>query len=288
MSDVASQLTVRRISTRTVTTRWVTATNAPRRRITTRWVAIRRDPEAGFTVGELTIALMLTSILLMAMIPIVSTFYGITETVSNSYNNENQLLPMSTVFQSLLRTAVSPAPTRASGEPIPPFGTYSTANSSNNRVSAFSASTLTFFANLGDPHGPGKVVASLSGPSKNATFLVTIAHAIAGSCPGVSTPAPPATGQCGFSSPDVLIRVQHVVSPTVFTYYLNGGNGVAVANPASTFATCDSSTCNAADIESVGVDLKVNVNPAKEGEAQDETVVYELSASSQAYEPSVG
>jgi hypothetical protein len=251
----------------------------------------RRAPghdERGYSLAELTIALLLTSLLFLTSVPIVATFFSASAMVSNSYTNENQLLPLSTVFQSLIRTAVSPAPTLASGEPVPPFGTYTATNASNDRKNPFSASTLTFFANVGDPHGPAKVVADLAGPAGDGTFTVTLAHATAGTCPGVTTPAPPATSLCTWGTPKNLLTVQDVVNPTIFQYVLVGANGVPVSNDSTTFATCDSSTCNAADILSVGVDLQVDSDPSKAGQAQDQTVVYQLSTTSQSYNPAVG
>ncbi len=54
------------------------------------------------------------------------------------------------------------------------------------------------------------------------------------------------------------------------------------------FATCNSTSCPANDIESVKVNLEVNAAPNSAGQAQDDTVVYELSPISQGYLSEVG
>jgi hypothetical protein len=85
-----------------------------------------------------------------------------------------------------------------------------------------------------------------------------------------------------------MVTVHDVVTTTVFTYYLSTAATTPVSNDQSTFTTCDTTTCNASLVESVGVNLAVNVDASQGEQAQDQTVVYELSATSQAYDPAVG
>ncbi|MHB1584706.1 MAG: PulJ/GspJ family protein [Acidimicrobiales bacterium] len=237
-----------------------------------------RPTDEGYTLTELAVALTLFGVLMAMTAPIVSTLFSTTSFVTNSYQNENQLLPISTTFQNLIRSVVEPAPNLSSGQPVPAYGIY---NSSGAAVTEPSPTSMTFFTNIGDPNGPAEVAASFSG----STFTVTVARANAGTCPGVSGGT-----ACTWGTARPLITVDNVVgvgSSALFTYSV-GGAPVAPSNDATEFATCTASSCNAANIESVKVDLQVNVSPNQAGQAQEETVVYQLSALSQQYQPEVG
>lgn len=252
---------------------------AARRRARARQADARRRGEGGYTLAELAIALMLFGILMAMTAPIVSTLFNSTAYVSNSYLNENQLLPISTTFQNLIRSVVQPAPNLASGQPVPSYGIYS---SSGAAITEPSPSSMTFFTNIGDPNGPAEVVANLSG----SVLTVTVARANAGTCPGLNAGAT----ACTWGTPQPLITVDNVVnsgSSSLFIYSV-GGTTISPSNDATEFATCTATSCPAADIESVKVDLQVNVNPNRSGQAQEETVVYQLSALSQQYQPEVG
>jgi prepilin-type N-terminal cleavage/methylation domain-containing protein len=239
----------------------------------------RRPADEGYTLTELAVALTLFGVLMAMTAPIVSTLFSTTSYVTSSYQNENQLLPISTTFQNLIRSVVEPAPNLSSGQPVPAYGVY---NSSGAAVTEPSATSMTFFTNIGDPNGPAEVVASFSG----STFTVTVARANAGTCPGLNAGGT----ACTWGTARPLITVDNVVgagSSALFTYSV-GGTPIAPTNDATEFATCTASSCPAADIESVKVDLQVNVSPNQAGQAQEETVVYQLSALSQQYQPEVG
>ncbi len=265
---------------------------------------------------ELAVVLLLMALLFGMTVPIVNTVFSATEYVNNTYANEDQLLPVSTHLQSLIRAIVSPAPPTAVGQyiqPIPAFAVYQVNNTANNLIcsqtggicpvyqatpvlTGLTSTSITFFTNIGDPNGPAEVVAQLTGPATDQVFTVTVAHAKASTCPFSLS----AGTFCSWNSPTTLIRVANVVNQVnplqpnfepVFTYTLAGGGGVPVAPGAlaATFSSCTSTTCNADQIEDVGVDLKVNVsNNPNQGQADDQTVIYQLSASSQAYSQSVG
>ena len=234
--------------------------------------------EHGYSLVEMSIALLLFSLLIGMVIPITNTLFRTTAYVSNSYANENQLLPISTTFQNLIRSVVSPAPNLGSGQPVPAYGIYST---SGTATTGLSSSSMTFFTNIGDPNGPAEVSTSLVG----SVFTINVARAT-GNCPGLTGGT-----KCTWGSPRPLVRVSNVVntSSTPILVYVVGGTTYATdAQDAAEFATCTASSCPAANITSVKVDLEVNVSPTQGGQAQEETVVYQLSALSQTYQPEVG
>jgi prepilin-type N-terminal cleavage/methylation domain-containing protein len=199
--------------------------------------------EAGFTLVELLITLSVFTILLGMTIPIVATFMDASTRISNTYANVNQLLPVSTNLQRLIRSAVAPAPTYLTGIPISPFGSYGT-STGNLVAGTLSPTSLTFYANIGDPNGPAKIVASCTpnGTTGNCaypgTLTVTEAKAIQTGSPAASTC--PFAGQnnvsCTWSStPITLLTVKGLTnglnSIPLFTYTLlfttttTGSNG---------------------------------------------------------------
>ncbi len=239
-----------------------------------------RFGEHGYSLVELSIALLLFSLLIGMVIPIVNTLFRTTAYVSNSYANENQLLPISTTFQNLIRSVVSPAPSLGSGQPVPAYGIYRT---SGTATTGLSSSSMTFFTNIGDPNGPAEVSATLV----SSVFTINVARAT-GNCPGLTGGT-----QCTWGSPRPLVRVTNVVntsSTPIFVYSVGGTSYSDITTPtaAAEFGTCTASACPAANIGSVKVDLEVNVSPTQGGQAQEETVVYQLSALSQTYQPEVG
>ncbi len=241
-----------------------------------------RSPDArgehGYSLVELSIALLLFSLLIGMVIPITNTLFRTTAYVTNSYANENQLLPISTTFQNLIRSVVAPAPNLSSGQPVPAYGIYSTTGTVTTGINT---SSTTFFTNIGDPNGPAEVSANLVG----SVFTLDVARAT-GNCPGLTSGT-----QCTWGSPRPLVRVTNVVntsSTPLFVYTVGGTNYSTDAADATEFATCTASACPAANIQSVKVDLEVNVSPTQGGQAQEETVVYQLSPLSQTYQPEVG
>jgi len=251
--------------------------------------------EAGMSMAELGIVILLLSVLFAMTVPIMVMLFNTTTYVNATYDNEDQLIPVSTHIQSLVRGAVSPDPTPVSGVPVPAFGLYSTTSYAYTGTPTLTSSSILFFTNTGDPNGPSEVAATLSGPATDQVFVLTVAKANLNSCPGVSGGT-----VCTWGTPQPLLRVNNVVNQLnsslpnfqpIFSYTLDGASlPVADSALATTFSTCNTTTCNADQIQNLGVDLKVNVssNPNQSGQADDETVVYELSTTSQQYSATVG
>jgi prepilin-type N-terminal cleavage/methylation domain-containing protein len=210
-------------------------------------LAHERDrPEAGFTLVEVIVTLAVFTVLLAMTIPVLATFMDASTRVTNTYANVNQLLPVSTNLQRLIRSAVAPAPTYFTGIPVSPFGSYS--NSSGNLVAGtLSPTSLTFYANVGNPNGPAKIVASCTPNGTTGlcaypgTLTVTEAQAIQTGSPAASTC--PFGGQnnetCTWSSsPTTLLTVKGLTNGLndipLFTYTLlfttttTGSNGSQV------------------------------------------------------------
>jgi len=215
-------------------------------KIWARRAQLRDRSEAGFTLPELLVTLAVFTVLLAMTVPILATFMDASTRVTNTYANVNQLLPVSTNLQRLIRSAVAPAPTYFTGIPVSPFGNYN--NTSGNLVAGtLSPTTLTFYANIGDPNGPAKIVASCTPNgttglcANNGTLTVTEAKAIQTGSPAAST--------CPFgsqnnetctwsSSPITLLTVKGLINGSdnipLFTYTLlfttttTGSNGSQV------------------------------------------------------------
>jgi prepilin-type N-terminal cleavage/methylation domain-containing protein len=192
--------------------------------------------DSGFTLVEVLIAMMLFGVLLAMTVPIVSTLFRTTAYVNNSYSNENQLLPIGTSFQNLIRSVVEPAPNLSSGQPVPAYGTYSTYAGSPNAVAGTTPTptSMTFFTNVGSSfgsRGPAKVTAQLTG----TTFTVSVAIAT-GNCPGLT-----AGTACTWSAtPRTLFTVKNVVNPVstpIFTYTVAGTNYSTATADTTEFST---------------------------------------------------
>ncbi len=289
------------------------------RRVVARVQAARSNrelSEAGYTLYELGIAMLLLSILFLMTAPILVTLTNTNTYVNDTYNNENQLLPVSTNFQRLIRSVVSPGPTLATTDPpVPAFGVYQQTSPYGIRIGTLNSNTsyainsttvpgatvtgidaydLTFFTNTGNATGPAMVVAQLNTSTQVFTVTISYPNGNPQACPRSETD----TNQCSYPvAQQRLITVTHVVNyalgDPVFTYNLT--NGTVVSNPTSTFANCDppsaqpaTTTCPASQIESLGVDLKVNTDPNSGSQADDQTVIYELSPTSQAFDPVAG
>jgi prepilin-type N-terminal cleavage/methylation domain-containing protein len=214
----------------------------------------RAESEAGFTLVELLVTLAVFTILLGMSIPIVATFMDASTKITNTYANINQLLPVSTNLQRLIRSAVAPGPTYFTGIPVPAFGAYSLSTGAGPTGGTVTPTSLTFYTNIGDPNGPAKIVASCTpnGTTGNCaypgTFTVTEAKAITVS--GASTC--PFDGQdnqlCTWSSsPITLLTVTGLTNGLnnvpLFTYGLlittttTGSNGMQTTSSTTTSLT---------------------------------------------------
>ncbi len=254
----------------------------------------RAADERGYTLTELSIVLLLMALLFATVAPLLVTLTNVTFDVNDTYANENQLLPVSTNLQRLIRSAVSPGPTLASGQPIPAFGVYHPTNMAGNAnttapYTALSGTSMTFFSNIGDPNGPALVVAQLNTGAE--TLTVSITRADPNTCPGINA-SPVGNGCTWGSTPATATRtlfvVQHVVNTTVFSYNLDSGTTPDFTKCTDTTAPNPATNCDAAQILNVGVDVQVNTAVNRSSQAEDITVVYQLSGYSQAYDPAVG
>ena len=315
--------------------------------------------ERGYTLVEAMLSLLLFG-LLLSTIPIVVQTMDTNQTYVNStYLNLDQLLPVSTSFQELIRSVVAPEPTQAGSNPITAFGTYTntgaiecsqstTCGSTYSPTGTYQASPVvsgltsfsaTFFSNVGNPNGPAMVVANFTTPAGCApatpsackgSFKVTVAQANAGTCPFSYTDY---SDHCTWGTPQVLLNVQDVTnicntaSPSasncpqpLFQYTIQGfpvdpstcppapatgqppgcvpypQGPINTSNGWTSFASCTSgnnasmpgfTNCPASQIQDVGIDLKVNAS-TNGSQADEQTVVYELSESSAIYDPAAG
>jgi prepilin-type N-terminal cleavage/methylation domain-containing protein len=187
----------------------------------------RDRSEAGFTLPELLVTLAVFTVLLAMTVPILATFMDASTRVTNTYANVNQLLPVSTNLQRLIRSAVAPAPTYFTGIPVSPFGSYN--NTSGNLVAGtLSPTALTFYGTTGLCASPG-------------TLTVTEAKAVQTGSPAASTCpfASQDNATCTWSSsPITLLTVKGIINGSdnipLFTYTLlfttttTGSNGTQV------------------------------------------------------------
>jgi Tfp pilus assembly protein PilV len=243
----------------------------------------------GFSLVELMVA-MATLIILVTLVSVAITgFLGVNEQIQSSYTNSQQILPVTTNIQRLIRTEVEPGPPNGSGVPVPPF-----------KTGAVTSNSATFYANVGVAGRPAQVVATLTG----TTFKVTDQVADVNSCPPVGS-------ACTFTTAANLkpvATISNVInaswpsvgSPTaVFTYTLldtsGGGAGVqsTVANT-SVFNSCAAGadlavSCPGDAVQGVQVDLVIKSPGSKSlAPAEDDTIVYRLSSRSFLYTATVG
>ena len=139
------------------------------RRARARW---RHRRDEGYTLIELTVALSLTGILLAIVLVVVTTFMHVQNNTNLTYSELNQLTPVGTNFQNLLRTAVSPATNGTGNAPVPPFGLYTTTSHAIASTTLITGTSLTFFANASTPNGPVEIKASLQGTAKKGYQFV--------------------------------------------------------------------------------------------------------------------
>ena len=277
---------------------------------------------------EILVSLTLCLILMGMGLSVITTFFNTQRAVNATYTNLNELLPVGTTFQQFIRAAVSPAPTPTTpaqpgvpGQPVPPFGIYTSSGAltcpppppggaapaptpTPTAPPCFNKRQLVFFTNI--DNRVAKVVATYSATPVTPTqgmFRVTrtLAEQTPTTCPvstGTTTPSS-RHFRCRFTTTSTrrtVIAVSHVTGSNltakpIFTYYLAGSTTPA---PVSLFATCWQTAgttppgCPAAAIQSIGFDLVVNENPKVGHSADEETVTYEVSSSSQAFNPVVG
>ena len=244
----------------------------------------RRD-DRGVTLVELLVA----SVLMVTVGGLVSlsldTFLNVSNQVHTSYANTQQILPDSTNVQRLIRSEVEPGPTPTSTNiPVPPFV-----------PGAESTMSMTFYANVGVPGTPARVVASLNG----TTFTVTDQLADPGTCPTSFG----STAVCTFLDNPAkrvasITNIVNTPSQPIFTYTLldSAGNQTIVPSSAvaTTFGSCvagapEVTNCPGDAVQGVEVNLFIDSPGSKSlAPAEDNTTVYRLSTTSYLYDPTVG
>jgi hypothetical protein len=280
--------------------------------------ALRRRMDERNDGGLTLVELLVSAILFVTVGTLVSlsldTFLNVSNQVHSSYANTQQIIPVSTNVQRLIRTAVEPGPLYGNPvRPLPPFALGA------NPITG--STSMTFYANVGvpaiinnpgpsqtiTPGRPAKVVAQLVG----TTFTVTDQLADANTCPSTANSA----GICTWSNNPAAVKrvasISNVVNSTyaippataptpVFSYILLNAAGqqspVAVSSYASTFGTTPTGLCTgigdscpADEIQGVEIDLLIKSPGSKSlAPAEDDTVVYRLSSSSYLYSPTVG
>jgi hypothetical protein len=283
--------------------------------------------EDGITLVEMLMAVLLTGILVSIVLGVLTTFSQVEQSNQSTYAELDQLLPVGTSFQHLLRSAVASEPPTSAGIPTPPFGVY---NATHKLIATASTTPthltigptrLTFFTNTGrtSPRtgqllGPTKVTAYLTCPkttpkpakTRTCTFKVVTYTAKVNTCPKLqqkTLPTVPCTwttrGRILFTVGDInnWTTKTSTVLP-VFSYYLtNSTTPVNIPATAKTnpFASCTGPTvtaCPAVHVQSVKVEVEVATPQAlKRGhvsKVEDQTVTYQLSVISQTYTPAVG
>ena len=276
----------------------------------TRATLCRRDGgngcgEDGLSLVELLVAFAALIVLLTIVATSITTYLSAGTSVISSYSATDQLLPSSITIQRLIRSEVEPGPTSTTRTVSTACPTLS-APCPSFLTGSVGATSTTFFANIGDSNGPAKIVMSSSAPAKctNCKFFASVFtvyqyRANAGTCP-LATLGNIATATCTWSSSGKeLVNVTNVVngqaslpnpSTPIFTYNtLDPTTTTYTSNvPVSSFAngTCTATSCPGDNVQSVGVDLQVQMpgSPIQE----NYFVVYRLSSSSYLYSPLVG
>lgn len=288
----------------------------------------RPESDRGYTLVEMTVALALTATLLGIVIIVFTTFAHVQAGTTSSYAELDQLTPVGTAFQRLLRTAVSPATGGVDAAPVPPFGIYDKTTGDLTPATPISTSALTFYSNTGTTKGPVMVVAKLSCPTEptakcpaTTKTLTTTSRPVGvfvvqriapepKTCPGLTTR--PSTDRCVWThakahtpswtpSPKTVLRVSNVFvtsAKPIFAYHLTPplnnaptatppGFGTPAEASLTPFAKCTTTSCSAAHVQSVTVDIEVHAAGAK-NKVESQTVTYQLSTVSQTYSPAVG
>lgn len=196
-----------------------------------------RHNDGGLTLVELLVAFATLMILMTIAGSVITTYLSVGNNVTASYQASDQLLPSSIIIQRLMRSEIEPAPTLlttvggacgAANVPCPPYplatiGSYAT----------------TFYANIGDPNGPAKIVMALSTPTRCGTCRFPSAQFTVTQYPAVASPACPFTktssAQCTWSAAGTrLVTVNNVVNGLTLS-----GSTPVLASPIFTYNTLD-------------------------------------------------
>ncbi len=151
--------------------------------------------DRGYTLIELMVAMLIFSILIAMTVPVISTFYRVDTSVTNTVGSVGQILPATTVLQRYLRSAVAPAPGGIS--PFAPIGSPAAPGYPAGTLYQAGTNQMSFYSNTGDQVpsgstqvavGPRRVTLTISGPKAKAGYTLTLQtqQAATGTCPGTS------------------------------------------------------------------------------------------------------
>ncbi|MGA2522253.1 MAG: prepilin-type N-terminal cleavage/methylation domain-containing protein [Acidimicrobiales bacterium] len=198
----------------------------------------RRPDEAGFTLVETALTVLIVAIVLAAAFPVVPVFFRESTAVQNTYTAVDQLVLASEVATRFIHEAVDPSPTSTTF----PF------------LSA-SANAATFYTNDGNANGPEKVVVSVSnGVGGTRTFTADIYVPTAGTCPFAANP----TSTCVYTSATrSILLINYLTNGTggspVFTYTLQGGGSCGGPPPGTGGTTLKSALSTGGPVTTLSV-----------------------------------
>jgi prepilin-type N-terminal cleavage/methylation domain-containing protein len=173
---------------------------------------LRRD-DAGFTLVESAITMVVLAVALAAAVPIVTMSFRMTADVQNTYTAVDQLALASEVVTRYVHEAVANV---SGGTPFP----------------SATADTATFYTDTGNANGPVRAVAQVVTNGSVRSFKITLTPPVAGSCPTSASP----NNVCAYgASPDGIVLINYLTNGTggnpVFTYTLQGGTTCAGPPP---------------------------------------------------------
>lgn len=184
--------------------------------------------EAGFTLVETLITILVVSIVLVAAFPVLPVFFRENNIVQNTYQSVDQLVLASEVVTRYADEAVSPSSTA-------------------NPFLAANANSNTLYANTGKATGPEKLVMQVSTVGAARTFGVNLYVANANSCPIAGTSGTACTYGSNTQS---FLLINNLTNGTpgspVFTYTLQGGEVCAGPPPGSSTTSLSSTAASGA------------------------------------------
>jgi prepilin-type N-terminal cleavage/methylation domain-containing protein len=274
--------------------------------------------EQGFSLIEVMVILLVMGILLAITLPIVSTVLQTSSRVNVTYSNVDEQLWLSTTLQRLVRGAVAPTPSVTGSVPVPAFavGTITSTSMTFDTNTGTSRGPEKVVAKCAPTTATGKYCATTATfsvviykaevtPTTHKSFCPVISGTTANHCIYTKTVY---NGKSVTITERTVASIPHVRngthSQTLFTFAYETTltatkpPQLKTAASDSIFNTCTAGTprstfehCPAGEIERVTYDLQINQRTTAlygGAQAEDDTGIFVLSSSSEAYDPSVG